>query len=153
MISTGEFSLNSWLKFAVASIAVLSKLKLNATETTELNRSIGQDLRRLSKTLCSKQHKTYIDATMRVFKFQGGKTLFVKLNKIISRRSLFFKLTWYCRYKLTALSVSNLRAVRNNKAVEVPTGLNPFSERSLLTSRKKMAIACDRRRKKQDILF
>ena len=91
MISTGEFSLNSWLKFAVASIAMLSKLKLNATETTELDRSIGQDLRRLSKTLCSKQHKTYIDATMRVFKFQGGKTLFVKLNKIISRRSFFFQ--------------------------------------------------------------
>ena len=54
-------------------------------------------------------------------------------------------------YKLIARSALNFRAIRKSKAVEVPTGLKPFFERTLLTSRRKIATACERRQEKQVI--
>lgn len=50
-----------------------------------------------------------------------------------------------------ARSALNFLGIKNIKALEVPTGLKPSSWRSLLTTAKKTAIACERPPEKQVI--
>lgn len=71
--------------------------------------------------------------------------------KILSCCYIF--LTWYRLYRITARSALNFLAIKNIRAVDVPTGLKPFSAQSLLTSLKKTAIACVRQQGKQVIFW
>lgn len=82
----------------------------------------------------------------------GNHTL-SKADKLKILSCCYIFLTWYRLYRITARSALNFLAIKNIRAIDVPTGLKPFSAQSLLTSLKKTAIACVRQQGKQVIFW